>query len=97
MRVGLNKSHDKKTLLVQQIEHFWCQNSFHGAFYYKHVTIVNDDPSVVSNQSFKLIDDPRVVIYDCHRFIIQATGYLKMMHKTYYLKLKYQKWQGLSC
>ncbi len=23
---------------------------------------------------FKLIDDPRVIIYDCHRFIIQATG-----------------------
>ena len=42
--------------------------------YYKHVTIVNDDCSVISKLSFKLIDDPRVVIYDCHKFIIQATG-----------------------
>ncbi len=41
--------------------------------YYKHVMIVNDDSSVVSKWSFKLIADPRVVIYDRHRFIIQAT------------------------
>jgi hypothetical protein len=40
---------------------------------YKHVTIINDDSIVVSDRSFKLIDDPRVVIYDRHRFIIQAT------------------------
>ncbi len=43
--------------------------------YYKHVTIVNDDSSVIiSKWSFKLIDNPRVVIYDRNRFIIQATG-----------------------
>ncbi len=41
--------------------------------YYKHLTIVKDDSSVISKGSFTLIDDPRVVIYDCHRFIIQAT------------------------
>ncbi len=41
--------------------------------YYKHVTIVNDDSSVVSKRSLKLIDDPSVVIYDQYRFIIQAT------------------------
>jgi len=42
--------------------------------YYKHVTIVNDDSSIIGKWSFKLIDDHRVVIYDRHRFIIQATG-----------------------
>ncbi len=42
--------------------------------YYEHVTFVNDDSSVVSMFSFKLTGDPRVVIYDCHRFIIQSTG-----------------------
>ncbi len=42
-------------------------------FYYKHVTIVNDDSSVINKWSFKLIDDPRVVTYDRHKFIIQAT------------------------
>jgi hypothetical protein len=41
--------------------------------YYKHVTIVNDDSSIISKWSFKLSDDPRVVIYDCHWFKIQAT------------------------
>jgi hypothetical protein len=38
------------------------------------VTIVNDDCSVVSGQSFWLIDDARGVIYDHHMFMIQATG-----------------------
>jgi hypothetical protein len=38
------------------------------------MTIVNDESSVVSEQSFQLIDDARGVIYDRHMFIIQATG-----------------------
>jgi hypothetical protein len=42
--------------------------------YYKHVMIANDDSRVVSKWSFKLIDDLRVIIYDRHRFIIQATA-----------------------
>ena len=46
-----------------------------SGLYYKHVMIVNDNSSVVSKWSFKLIDGPRVVIYDRHRFIIQAAGY----------------------
>jgi hypothetical protein len=41
--------------------------------YFKHVTIINDNSSAVSKWSFKLIDDPRVIIYDHHRLIIQAT------------------------
>ena len=44
-----------------------------SGLYYKHVTIVNDDSSVISKRSFKLIDDPRVIIFDLQRFIIQAT------------------------
>jgi hypothetical protein len=42
--------------------------------YYKHVTIVNEGSSIVSKGGFKLIDDPRVFIYDRRRFMIQATG-----------------------
>jgi hypothetical protein len=42
--------------------------------YYKHVMIVNDNSSIISKQSFKLIDNPRVIIYDRHRFILPATG-----------------------
>jgi hypothetical protein len=37
------------------------------------VTIVNDDSSIVSEQSFQLVDDARGVIYDRYMFIIQAT------------------------
>ncbi len=48
-----------------------------SGLYYKHMTIVNDDSSVVSEQSLKLIDDARGVIYDRHMFIIQATMIFK--------------------
>jgi hypothetical protein len=44
-----------------------------SGLYYKLVTIVNDDSSIISKWSFKLIDDPRVVIYDRNKFIMQAT------------------------
>ncbi len=43
-----------------------------SGLYYKHVTIVNDDSSIVRKWSFKLSDDPRVFLYDRHRFIIHA-------------------------
>ncbi len=54
----------------------WSQPKW-GTFsglYYKHVTIINDNSSIVSKWSFKLSDDPRVIIYNHHGFIIQATG-----------------------
>jgi hypothetical protein len=40
--------------------------------------IVNDYSSVIRYWSFKLIDDPRVIIYGHHRFIIQATAELTL-------------------
>ncbi len=40
--------------------------------YYKHITIVNDDSSVISKWVESLIDDARVVIYNCNMFKIQA-------------------------
>jgi hypothetical protein len=46
---------------------------FSCGLYYKHMTIINDDSSVVSEQSLKLVDDGRVIIYDRHMFIIQTT------------------------
>jgi hypothetical protein len=44
--------------------------------YYKQVSIVNDDSSVISKWIFKLSDDPWVFIYDRDRFIIQATDFV---------------------
>jgi hypothetical protein len=42
--------------------------------YYKHTTIVNYASSVVNKLEALLTDDARVVIYDRHVFIVQATG-----------------------
>jgi hypothetical protein len=40
--------------------------------YYKPIMIVNDDSSIVNKLETSLIDDARVVIYNCHMFIEQA-------------------------
>ncbi len=42
--------------------------------YYKHVTIINDNSSIISKWSSEFIDDARGVIYNRHMFIVQATG-----------------------
>jgi len=44
------------------------------------VAIANDDSSIISKGNFKLSDDPRVIIYNYHRFIIQATDLCVMAH-----------------
>jgi hypothetical protein len=36
--------------------------------------IVNDDSRVVNKLGASLTDDARVIIYDRHMFIVQATG-----------------------
>ncbi len=48
-------------------------STVHCGLYYKLVTIVIDDSSVISKWSFKLIGDPRVVIYDRNRLLVQTT------------------------
>jgi len=42
--------------------------------YYKPITIVNDDSRVINKLEFSLTDDGRVINYDRHMFIVQATG-----------------------
>jgi hypothetical protein len=37
------------------------------------MAIVNDDSGVITKLETSLIDDARVVIYDCHMFTAQAT------------------------
>ena len=44
-----------------------------SGLYYKPMTIVNDDSRVVNKLEASLTDDARVIIYDCHMFIVQAT------------------------
>ncbi len=43
------------------------------SLYYKPITIINDNSSVINKLETSLIDDARVVIYDRHMFIVQAT------------------------
>ncbi len=50
----------------------WLDN-FSG-LYYKHVMIVNYASSSVTKLKASLNDNARVVIYDCHMFIVQDTG-----------------------
>jgi len=46
---------------------------FTCGLYYQHMTIANDDPSVVNKLGASLTDNARVFIYDRHMFIVQAT------------------------
>ncbi len=41
--------------------------------FYKHITVINDNFSVINKFEVSLTDDARVVIYDHHMFIVQAT------------------------
>jgi hypothetical protein len=43
------------------------------------MTIINDDSRVVNMLEASLIDNARVVIYDRHMFIVQATGIQEKM------------------
>ncbi len=42
--------------------------------HYKPITIITDNSSIVDKLETSLINDARFVIYDCHMFIVQATG-----------------------
>jgi len=51
-----------------------------SGLYYKLTTIVNYASSVVSEQSFQLIDYARVIIYDRHVFIVQAVEFPPLVY-----------------
>jgi hypothetical protein len=46
--------------------------SYRG-LYYKSMMIANDDARIINKLDASLAEDARVVIYDCHMFIVQAT------------------------
>ena len=48
-----------------------------SGLYYKHTMIVNYASSIINKLEALLTDDARVVIYDHHVFIVQATGLIK--------------------
>jgi hypothetical protein len=66
----------------QQQQHvmFYCLCKHHltdkksSGLQYKPMTILNDDSRVINKLEASLTDDARVIIYDCHMFIVQASG-----------------------
>ena len=51
-----------------------------SVLYYKPITIVNDNSSIINKLETSLTDDARVVIYDRRMFIVQATGSSENIH-----------------
>jgi len=49
-----------------------------SGLYYQHTTIVNYTSSVINKLKALLTDDARVVIYNRHVFIVQATGMFRV-------------------
>ncbi len=48
-------------------------NAFiYTGLYYKPIRIVSDDSRIVNKIETTLTDDARVVIYDCHMFIVKS-------------------------
>jgi hypothetical protein len=43
-----------------------------SGLYCKHITIVNDDSSIINKSRYSLTDADRVTIYDCLLFIVQS-------------------------
>jgi hypothetical protein len=43
--------------------------------YYKHITVVNDGSSIINKFETSVTNDVRVVVYNHHMFIVQATGH----------------------
>jgi hypothetical protein len=52
--------------------------------YYKPMTIVNDDSRVITKLETSPTDNARVVIYDRHMFIVQATGHCARFKRQYF-------------
>jgi hypothetical protein len=51
------------------------------------MTTVNDDSRVVNKLEASLTDNARVVIYDRHMFIVQATEVPNFQHRNYLFSL----------
>ncbi len=64
------------------------------SLYYKQMTIVNDDSSIISQWSCKLTDGTRVLNYNRNMFIAQATGGQGYSIISIF---NYKQWKGIKC
>ncbi len=67
----LRHTHEYLTISVMKKK---VHNVDTSGLYYKHMTIINYAPGVVNKLDALLTDNARVIIYDRHVFIVQATG-----------------------
>ncbi len=70
-----------------------------GGLYHKPMTIVNDDSRGINKLEASLTDSARVIIYDHHMFIVQATSGLGILLTNIRLqkKLARDKHSSLFC
>jgi hypothetical protein len=68
MNTTTSKVENSAQVLSSQLKFVHATNS---SLYYKHITIVNDDSSIINKFGATFTDEARVVIYDCQMFIVQ--------------------------
>ncbi len=73
-----------------------------SGLYYKPKTIVKDDSRVITRLETSLTDYARVVIYDRHMFIVQATASGNEQHSSieiigYNIERANMHCQGIAC
>ncbi len=71
-----------------------CKKFYKIGQYYKHMTIVNDDSSIINKCVASLTDATRVVIYNCTMSIIKAAHLTTQMCKKFYKIGPWQKCRG---
>ncbi len=60
---------------------FFVDDQETNGLYYKPITIVNDDSKIINKLETSLTGDARVVIYNHHMFLVQATNQLWLYYK----------------
>ncbi len=75
-------THTNSTTHKLKIANTWFFKSTDpSGLYYKHITIINDDSSVVNKWRVSRSDDTTVIIYNRKMFIIQTPDHRKLKKK----------------
>ncbi len=87
----------KKCKLLFEYQHLLLLRDM-SSLYYKHIAITNYNSSIINRLGASLTDNARVIIYDRHIFIEQATGgessnlYLNVVHFSTHVLIRHL-WQ----
>ena len=61
-------------MIVIYNHHIFIVQATGEGLYYKHITIVNDNTTIINKFEASLTDNARVIIYNHRICIVQATG-----------------------